>query len=90
MASKLYAVIDTNVIVSAMFTHNPESPTKLILDHILRGDVIPLYVDEIIGEYQDVLSREQFFFKPENVAAVINAIRCRRQGIPGSQGCCLL
>ena len=74
MASKLYAVIDTNVIVSAMFTHNPESPTKLILDHILRGDVIPLYVDEIIGEYQDVLSREQFFFKPENVASVINAI----------------
>lgn len=51
MASKLYAVIDTNVIVSAMFTHNPESPTKLILDHILRGDVIPLYVDEIISEY---------------------------------------
>lgn len=74
MASKLYAVIDTNVIVSAMFTHNPESPTKLILDQILRGDVIPLYVDEIIGEYQDVLSREQFFFKPENVASVINAI----------------
>ena len=31
MASKLYAVIDTNVIV------------------ILRVDVIPLYVDEIIG-----------------------------------------
>ena len=74
MASKLYAVIDTNVIVSAMFTHNPESPTKLILDYILRGDVIPLYVDEIIGEYQDVLLREQFFFKPENVASVINAI----------------
>lgn len=57
-----------------MFTHNPESPTKLILDHILRGDVIPLYVNEIISEYQDVLSREQFFFKPENVASVINAI----------------
>ncbi len=37
MKSKLYAVIDTNVIVSAMFTHNPESPTKLILDHVLLG-----------------------------------------------------
>lgn len=100
MASKLYAVIDTNVIVSAMFTHNPESPTKLILDHILRGDVIPLYVDEIISEYQDVLSREQFFFKPENVASVINAIErfginpgrkgCWRQCISGSKGHCLL
>lgn len=30
--------------------------------------------DEIISEYQDVLLREQFFFKPGNVASVINAI----------------
>ena len=67
MKSKLYAVIDTNVIVSAMFTHNPESPTKLILDHVLQGDVIPLYADEIISEYQAVLSREQFSFRPENI-----------------------
>ena len=58
MASKMYAVIDTNVIVSAMFTHNPESPTKLILDHILRGDV---------------LSREQFFFKPNAAQTRITA-----------------
>lgn len=46
MEDKFYAVIDTNVIVSAMFTHNPESPTKLILDHILRGDVILLQTGE--------------------------------------------
>ena len=84
MASKLYAVIDTNVIVSAMFTHNPESPTKLILDHVLQGDVIPLYADEIIYEYQAVLSREQFSFRPENISAVINAIE--RFGIaPGKK-----
>lgn len=73
MANKLYAVIDTNVIVSAMFTHNPESPTKLILDYVLQGDVIPLYADEIICEYQAVLSRKQFSFRPENISAVINA-----------------
>ena len=75
MKSKLYAVIDTNVIVSAMFTHNPESPTKLILDHVLQGDVIPLYADEIISEYQAVLSREQFSFRSENIEAVISAIK---------------
>lgn len=84
MANKLYAVIDTNVIVSAMFTHNQESPTKLILDHVLQGNVIPLYADEIISEYQAVLSREQFSFRPENIAAVINAIE--RFGIaPGKK-----
>ena len=74
MVNKLYAVIDTNVVVSAMFTHNPQSPTKLILDYVLQGKVIPLYSDEILNEYQDVLSREQFFFNPENVVSVINAI----------------
>ncbi len=74
MVNKLYAAIDTNVIVSAMFTHNPQSPTKLILDYVLQCKVIPLYSDDILNEYHDVLSRKQFAFKPENVAAVINAI----------------
>lgn len=74
MVSKLYAVIDTNVVVSAMFTHNPQSPTKLILDYVLQGKVIPLYSDEILNEYQNVLSRERFSFNPTNVAAVVNAI----------------
>lgn len=74
MANKIYAVIDTNVIVSAMYTRNPESPTKIVLDKIFAGDVIPLYSDEIIEEYQDVLSRKQFPFKPGNISAVINAI----------------
>lgn len=74
MASKLYAVIDTNVVVSAMFTHNPQSPAKLILDYVLQGKVIPLYSDEILNEYQNVLSRERFSFNPTNVAAVVNAI----------------
>jgi len=74
MADKTYAVIDTNVIVSAMYTHNPESPTKLILDSIFQGDVIPLYDEEIIKEYREVLSRRQFPFKPENISDVINAV----------------
>jgi len=74
MADKVYAVIDTNVIVSAMYTHNPESPTKIILDKIFNGDIIPLYADEIIEEYQDVLSRKQFPFRPENISDVVNAI----------------
>lgn len=43
-----------------------------------------LYADEIISEYQAVLSRVQFSFRPENIAAVINAIE--RFGIaPGKK-----
>jgi len=33
-----------------------------------------LSLDEIIKEYQEVLSRKQLPFKPDNIAAVINAI----------------
>jgi len=57
-----------------MYTRNPESPTKIILDKIINGDVTPLYADEIIEEYQEVLSRKQFPFKPENISDVLNAI----------------
>jgi len=74
VADKIYAVIDTNVIVSAMYMRNPESPTKIILDKIINGDVTPLYADEIMQEYQEVLSRKQFPFKAEDISDVINAI----------------
>lgn len=73
MADKIYAVIDTNVIVSAMYTRNPESPTRIVLDSVLNGQVIPLFAEEIIDEYQEVLSRKEFPFKPENISAVVNA-----------------
>lgn len=42
----IYAVIDTNVFVSAFITHNDASPTVLVVNHILNGEVAPLYNDE--------------------------------------------
>lgn len=58
----MYAVIDTNVFVSALITRNPDSPTRVVYDHIDSGDIIPLYNDEIIAEYREVLSRPKFNF----------------------------
>ena len=60
------AVIDTNVLVSAFSTHNPDSPTIRIYYAILRGDVIVLHSPGIIAEYEDVLHRKKqdvFFHK---------------------------
>ena len=74
MPAKLYAVIDTNVLVSALFTRDPNSNTKRILDLVLDGTICPLFCDEIISEYQEVLSRNKFPFKPENVHDVIASI----------------
>ena len=53
----IHAVIDTNVIVSALLTHNVESPTVKLIDAMLRDRITPLYNNDIINEYRDVLGR---------------------------------
>lgn len=54
----IYAVIDTNVLVSALLSNNESSATVIILEKILKSEVIPLYSDEILQEYKNVLSRK--------------------------------
>ena len=66
------AVIDTNVIVSALLTKNPQSPTARILAAVMKGGVVqPLHSPEIIAEYRDVLSRSWFNLGADQVDAVI-------------------
>lgn len=38
----IYAVIDTNVFVSALFTSNIEAATVKVLKAILQGKIVPL------------------------------------------------
>lgn len=71
---KAFAVIDTNVIVSALLARNPESATVKVLEALFRGSIVPLVNDEIICEYADVLRRPKFRFPEELVAPVIQAI----------------
>jgi putative PIN family toxin of toxin-antitoxin system len=56
----IYAVIDTNVLVSALISKNPESATIKVLRALFSGDFIPLINDDIVAEYMEVLSREKF------------------------------
>ena len=56
----VYAVIDTNVLVSAYITHNQEAATLKVLNSMFSGKIMPLYNDEIWAEYNEVLSRKQF------------------------------
>ena len=73
------AVIDTNVLVSAFSTHNPDSPTIRIYYAILRGDVIVLHSPGIIAEYEDVLHRDKFSFTRNHVDEIIDFIKARGQ-----------
>ena len=52
---KYYAVIDTNVLVSALL--KSASIPGIVARESLEGQIIPLLNDEIIAEYRAVLSR---------------------------------
>ena len=71
---QIYAVVDTNVIVSALITKNPQSPPNLVLREMLDGKIIPLYHADIIEEYREVLNRTKFHLKEETIQKVINSI----------------
>ena len=64
---QIYAVVDTNVIVSALIAKNPQSPPNLVLREMLDGKIIPLYHADIIEEYREVLSRTKFHLKEETI-----------------------
>ena len=70
---KYYAVIDTNVLVSAMLKWNsaPGNIMELAFDHVIN----PIYNEEIFAEYQNVLSRPKFKFPVNVIDDFLNAIR---------------
>ena len=75
----VYAVIDTNIFVSALITHHSSSATVKILNYLSSRRIIPLYNDEIIAEYDEVLHRKKFKLPEEQISALIEFIK--RNGI---------
>ncbi|MCM1321961.1 MAG: putative toxin-antitoxin system toxin component, PIN family [Bacteroides sp.] len=57
---KYYAVIDTNVIVSALMKTHDDSATVKIILKIYDGVIVPVYSRKIIAEYAEVLGRKKF------------------------------
>ena len=72
---RCYAVVDTNVIVSAVIAKNPDSPPRQVFRAMLSGDIIPLYHSDILDEYEEVLGRKKFHLKKETIQTVLEAIR---------------
>lgn len=69
---KHYAVIDTNVIVSAFLKSNSIPDT--LLDLALSGVIVPLLNAEIVAEYETVLSRDKFGFERKIITDFITQI----------------
>ncbi len=72
---KYYAVIDTNVIVSAML--KADSMPALVLKEVLVGNICLLLNQEILDEYLEVLSRKKFHFSVEIVINFVREIKKR-------------
>lgn len=70
----LYVVFDTNVIVSAMVSHNPNAATVKVVEAISLGKIVPLYNEEILSEYDDVLHRAKFNLLDRDVSSLIGTI----------------
>ena len=72
---KIYAVIDTNVVVSSLFSLDGKSSPAIVINAILQGAITPLYNDEILAEYVNVLTRPKFPFTNLMVNSVLSTIR---------------
>ncbi|MBR1443331.1 MAG: putative toxin-antitoxin system toxin component, PIN family [Firmicutes bacterium] len=72
---KIYAVIDTNVIVSAVLSKKDDAATVIVLKAVFTGKIIPVYNDDIIAEYKEVLKRKKFKLDPDTVDGLVNSIK---------------
>lgn len=76
---KAYAVMDTNILVSALWTENPESPPVKIIDYVFNGRIVPIVHRKILREYDRVLHYDKFSFPESDIKNIVNAFK--RNGI---------
>ena len=70
--TQYYAVIDTNVLVSAVLKWN--SVPGSILELAFDGPIIPILSEEIVKEYREVLARPKFHLTAEVVNTIVNGL----------------
>lgn len=69
-----YAVIDTNVLVSALLSSHENAATVQVVSMLFSGDVIPVFSDDILAEYNEVLRRKKFHFSEDVVRTLLDTI----------------
>lgn len=74
---RYYAVIDTNVLVSAMLKWT--SVPGNVMELAFSGAIVPLLNEQIVKEYREVLGRDKFHLPKEVINTVVGEIE--RQGV---------
>lgn len=72
---KCYAVFDTNVLISSLLTKRKDSATAIVVDAISSGQIVPLYNQEILDEYDEVFHRAKFPFSEAAIQGILTIIR---------------
>ena len=72
---RYYAVFDTNVLISSLLTKKPDTATAKVIDAIAEQRIIPLYSEEILEEYGEVLRRPKFPFSQERIDHILEMIK---------------
>ena len=72
---KIFAVIDTNVIVSALISRHTDSATVMVLNSVFSEHIIPVYNEDILNEYATVLRRKKFNFSEDFINETITTIK---------------
>ena len=70
---KCYAVIDTNVLVSALLKW--DSIPGQVVQQTYAHEIIPVFNDSILQEYEEVLSREKFHFPKKTVKFLLSRLK---------------
>lgn len=69
-----YVVIDTNVLVSALLSNHADAATVQIVGRLIHGEIIPVYSNEIMCEYREVLGRKKFGFEQDMINYILLAV----------------
>ena len=70
----IYAVIDTNVFVSAMLSRNNSAATVMLVDKMFKGEFVPVYSADTMKEYTEVLHRDKFHFNSHRLSILLEMI----------------
>lgn len=72
---KVFAVIDTNVLVSALISEKENAATVQVISKFIAGEITPVFSTPVIDEYTDVLFRPKFHFPKDTVEYLLAAIK---------------
>ena len=65
----MIAVVDTNILVSALWT--PNGNASFFMSKVINGTVKPCYDNRMLSEYRAVLKRPKFCFPPHMVDSLL-------------------